>query len=159
MKIAGYCTRKRGTRERCSLLGRPGSRTRRQETPYAQLLRDVFLIVLDYPVPWPGHSTDVGEQPVHGGPECPDHRRSKSSANGAVSDDHSNTREQATSVSPESSTSDGVSKGLKLRHYRRPSLGAPEVKKRSGAEWETMKLELGSVPDFEGCFFTCLEIL
>ena len=34
----------------------------------------------------------------------------------------------------------------------RASLDDPKVKKRSGADWKTMKLELGDVPDFEGCF-------
>lgn len=32
------------------------------------------------------------------------------------------------------------------------SLEDPEIKKRSGAEWNTMELELGGVPDFEECF-------
>ena len=32
------------------------------------------------------------------------------------------------------------------------SLDDPEIKKRSGAAWQTMGLELGEVPDFEGCF-------
>ena len=32
------------------------------------------------------------------------------------------------------------------------SLDDPEVKRRSAAEWETMKLELGEVPNFEDCF-------
>ena len=34
----------------------------------------------------------------------------------------------------------------------RSSLDDPEVKTRSRAEWQTMKLELGEVPDFERCF-------
>lgn len=34
----------------------------------------------------------------------------------------------------------------------RLSLDDPEIKKRSGADWDTMKLELGEVPDFEDCF-------
>ena len=34
----------------------------------------------------------------------------------------------------------------------RASLDKPEIKKRSGADWQTMGLELGEVPDFEGCF-------
>ncbi len=40
------------------------------------------------------------------------------------------------------------------RHLKptRASLDDPKVKKRSGADWKTMKLELGDVPDFEGCF-------
>lgn len=32
------------------------------------------------------------------------------------------------------------------------SLEDPEIKKRSGAEWQTMELELGELPDFEECF-------
>ena len=32
------------------------------------------------------------------------------------------------------------------------SLDDPEVKRRSGAAWSTMELELGEVPDFEDCF-------
>ena len=34
----------------------------------------------------------------------------------------------------------------------RSSLDNPEVKSRSRAEWQTMILELGEVPDFERCF-------
>lgn len=34
----------------------------------------------------------------------------------------------------------------------RLSLEDPEVKKRSGAEWGTLEVELGEVPDFEECF-------
>ena len=34
----------------------------------------------------------------------------------------------------------------------RASLDDPEVKGRSAAEWETMKLELGEVPNFEDCY-------
>ncbi len=37
------------------------------------------------------------------------------------------------------------------------SLENPEVKKRSGAEWNTMKLELGELPDFEECFKSVSE--
>ena len=32
------------------------------------------------------------------------------------------------------------------------SLDDPEVKRRSGAEWNTLELEIGNVPDFETCF-------
>lgn len=32
------------------------------------------------------------------------------------------------------------------------SLEDPEIKKRSGAEWNTMELELAKLPDFEDCF-------
>lgn len=32
------------------------------------------------------------------------------------------------------------------------SLDVPEVKERSGAKWETMELEVGEIPDFEGCY-------
>ncbi len=32
------------------------------------------------------------------------------------------------------------------------SLNDPEIKTRSHAEWQTMKLELGEVPEFESCF-------
>ncbi len=32
------------------------------------------------------------------------------------------------------------------------SLDNPEIKRRSGADWQTMQLELGEVPDFENCF-------
>ena len=35
---------------------------------------------------------------------------------------------------------------------KRASLDDPEIKNRAGAEWETMKLELGELPDFERCF-------
>ena len=34
----------------------------------------------------------------------------------------------------------------------RSSLDNLEIKERAGAEWETMKLELGELPDFERCF-------
>ncbi len=34
----------------------------------------------------------------------------------------------------------------------RESLDDPEVKRRSGAEWETLELELGEAPEFEACF-------
>ena len=34
----------------------------------------------------------------------------------------------------------------------RSSLDDPEVKRRSRAEWQTMELELGEVPNFESCF-------
>ena len=34
----------------------------------------------------------------------------------------------------------------------RASLDDPEVRRRSAAEWETMKLELGEMPSFEDCF-------
>ena len=34
----------------------------------------------------------------------------------------------------------------------------PEIKKRAGADWRTMELELGEVPDFEGCFTRDSEI-
>lgn len=34
----------------------------------------------------------------------------------------------------------------------RASLDDPEIKRRSGAEWNTMKVELGELPDFEDCF-------
>ena len=32
------------------------------------------------------------------------------------------------------------------------SLDDPEVRRRAGADWQSMELELGEVPDFEGCF-------
>ena len=32
------------------------------------------------------------------------------------------------------------------------SLDDPEIKRRSGTDWQTIELELGEVPDFEGCF-------
>ena len=32
------------------------------------------------------------------------------------------------------------------------SLSAPEVKERSGMEWEAMELEVGELPDFEDCY-------
>ncbi len=32
------------------------------------------------------------------------------------------------------------------------SLEVPEVKERSGAKWETMELEVGEIPNFEGCY-------
>ncbi len=38
------------------------------------------------------------------------------------------------------------------------SLDDPEIKKRAGADWRTMELELGEVPDFEGCFTRDSEI-
>ena len=34
----------------------------------------------------------------------------------------------------------------------RASLDDPEIKRRAGANWRSMELELGEVPDFEGCF-------
>ena len=34
----------------------------------------------------------------------------------------------------------------------RLSIDDPEIKRRSGADWHTMKLELGEVPNFEDCF-------
>lgn len=34
----------------------------------------------------------------------------------------------------------------------RTSLDDPEITRRSGADWQTMELELGEVPDFEDCF-------
>ena len=34
----------------------------------------------------------------------------------------------------------------------RASLDDPEIKKRAGADWQPMELELGEVPDFEGCY-------
>lgn len=37
------------------------------------------------------------------------------------------------------------------------SLGVPEVKERSGAEWKTMELEVGEIPDFEGCYMRVSE--
>ena len=39
----------------------------------------------------------------------------------------------------------------------RASLDDPEIKKRSGSEWDTMELELGELPDFEGCFARVCE--
>lgn len=40
------------------------------------------------------------------------------------------------------------------RHIKatQESINDPEVKRRSGADWNTMKLEVGEVPDFEPCF-------
>ena len=32
------------------------------------------------------------------------------------------------------------------------SLDAPEIKRRAGANWRSMELELGALPEFEGCF-------
>ena len=32
------------------------------------------------------------------------------------------------------------------------SIDDPETKKRAGADWQSMELELGEVPNFEGCF-------
>ena len=32
------------------------------------------------------------------------------------------------------------------------SLDDPEIKKRAGTDWRSMELELGEVPDFEGCY-------
>ena len=37
------------------------------------------------------------------------------------------------------------------------SLDNPEIKKRAGAAWQSMKLELGEVPDFEECFACVAE--
>ncbi len=34
----------------------------------------------------------------------------------------------------------------------RESLDNPEIKRRSGTDWQSMKLELGELPDFEACF-------
>ena len=39
----------------------------------------------------------------------------------------------------------------------RASLDDPEVKRRSAAEWDTMKLELGEVPNFEDCYARVAE--
>lgn len=39
----------------------------------------------------------------------------------------------------------------------RASLDDPEIKQRSAAEWNTMKLELGEVPNFENCFARVAE--
>ena len=39
----------------------------------------------------------------------------------------------------------------------RSSLNAPEIKRRAGAAWRSMELELGEVPDFEGCFARVAE--
>ena len=32
------------------------------------------------------------------------------------------------------------------------SLDAPEIKKRAGTDWQTMKLEVGEIPEFEDYF-------
>lgn len=37
------------------------------------------------------------------------------------------------------------------------SLEDPEIKRRAGANWQSMELELGEVPDFEGCFARVAE--
>ena len=37
------------------------------------------------------------------------------------------------------------------------SLENPEIKERAGADWGTMKLELGELPDFEDCFARVLQ--
>lgn len=34
----------------------------------------------------------------------------------------------------------------------RASLDDPEIKSRSGADWDTMQLEIGELPDFEDCY-------
>lgn len=34
----------------------------------------------------------------------------------------------------------------------RDSLDDPEVRRRSSAEWQTLELELGELPDFDGCY-------
>ena len=49
---------------------------------------------------------------------------------------------------------DALIEKCRSRHIRpdRASLDDPEIKRRSGADWHTMKLELGEVPDFEDCF-------
>ena len=39
----------------------------------------------------------------------------------------------------------------------RASLDDPEIRKRAAAEWGTMELELGRLPDFEGCFVRVCE--
>ena len=45
-------------------------------------------------------------------------------------------------------------KKSRSRHIEpdRDSLDDPEIKRRSGAQWDTLKLELSNVPDFEMCF-------
>lgn len=49
---------------------------------------------------------------------------------------------------------DAFMEKCRSRHIEptRQSLEDPEIKMRSGAEWDTMKLELGEVPDFVECF-------
>jgi hypothetical protein len=32
------------------------------------------------------------------------------------------------------------------------SMDNPDIKKRAGSDWETLRLEIGDIPDFEGCF-------
>lgn len=32
------------------------------------------------------------------------------------------------------------------------ALDDPEIRKRSGADWQTMELEIGTLPEFEGCY-------
>lgn len=46
-----------------------------------------------------------------------------------------------------------------VRHLEptRASLDDPEIKKRAGADWQSLGLELGKVPDFEGCFMRVSE--
>lgn len=39
----------------------------------------------------------------------------------------------------------------------RASLDDPEIKRRAGAAWRSLELELGEVPDFEGCFARVAE--
>ena len=39
----------------------------------------------------------------------------------------------------------------------RTSLDDPDIKERSGNDWHTLELELGEVPDFEGCFARVLD--
>lgn len=39
----------------------------------------------------------------------------------------------------------------------RASIEDPEIKKRAGADWRAMELEIGEVPDFEGCFSRVAE--
>ena len=49
---------------------------------------------------------------------------------------------------------DAFVKKCRARHLNpeRASLDDPEIKRRAGADWQTMELELGEVPDFEVCY-------
>ncbi|MDE0104042.1 MAG: hypothetical protein OXN89_16845 [Bryobacterales bacterium] len=46
---------------------------------------------------------------------------------------------------------------LRQARPNQASLADPEVKQRAGRDWQSMGLELGPEPDFEGCFVRVAE--
>ena len=55
---------------------------------------------------------------------------------------------------PRAQILDALVRKCHSRHLKpsRTSLDAPEVKERSGVQWNTLALEVGEPPDFEACF-------